>query len=669
MMTGSRLIAPEGFLSLSKGVTYHFLNSNGNRNRVRLLMFSDDGKALSTHLITLSRIEFEDALENGWVLEDGPSDKFPPWLASIEGVSVTHLEGRRKSVKESYDQKVNRRFMAIADLIARREEILADDNPDSLINAHAKGQRPQQNAARVRLWFYTYITFGHNKWALLPPLHRIGGWNREDPSRVRKLGRPSSKGKLHGYPADASMKEMILSGFLQFKSAHKTKNDIYNDIVIRKFGCVVVGDMVNKEYVHPDGKPFPSFNQFKYWIEELISPKALKRALKGEHKARAISGAEGSFAEKIINVNQSVEFDGYNISEKLTGLIEGSAVDSFCVVRAVCGLSGAVLGIGFSEGKENMDAYKMALFCMAVDKVKFGELFGAGINYGEWPSEGLSGGIVFDRGPGAGYDGEPSINWLKAFELTPVFSGQSKATVESSHPRDKKSLDQPTHFHSKFNFVEMSKREIYRAISDNHTSDAGRRMEEDMYLAGIKPTPFDIYNYWSCRGRDSSIGMQFDTAVKTFLKSCPANIRKDAVYFYGRKYRSQSLVATGIFDKVAMKGIIETSVFVLTMCVRHIWIEVNGILYELDFVRTASTPAGTVDISLRDLQEIHQVRRNVAAALRDERPAAQQYFKDRFKRDTGEDWDSGDRKLGRPSKGGAAQRDAADYDRFRGKAK
>ena len=446
-------------------------------------------------------------------------------------------------------------------------------------------------------------------------------------------------------------------------------NDIYNDIVTRKFGCVVVGDMVNKEYVHPDGKPFPSFNQFKYWIEELISPKALKRALKGEHKARAISGAEGSFAEKIINVNQSVEFDGYNISEKLTGLIEGSAVDSFCVVRAVCGLSGAILGVGFSEGKENMDAYKMALFCMAVDKVKFGELFGIGIKYGEWPSEGLSGGIVFDRGPGAGYGGEPSINWLKAFELTPVFSGQSKATVESSHPRDKKSLDQPTHFHSKFNFVEMSKREIYRAISDNHTSDAGRRMEEDMYLAGIKPTPFDIYNYWSCRGRDSSIGMQFDTAVKTFLKSCPANIRKDAVYFYGRKYRSQSLVATGIFDKVAVKGVIETSVFVLTMCVRHIWIEVNGILYELDFVRTASTPAGTVDISLRDLQEVHQVRRNVAAALRDERPAAQQYLKDRFKRDTGEDWDSGNRKLGRPSKGGAAQRDVADYDRFRGKAK
>ncbi|VVN98452.1 transposase [Pseudomonas fluorescens] len=669
MMTGSRLIAPEGYLCLSKGITYHFLNSNGKRNRVRLVMFSDRGKELSAHLITLTRIEFEEALENGWVLEDGPGDKFPPWLAPIDGVSVTHLEGRRHSVKESYDQKVNRRFMAICDLVARRDEILADDNPDSLINAHAKGQKPQQNAARVRLWFYTYITFGYNKWALMPPLHRIGGWNREDPSRTRKLGRPSPKGKLYGYPSDARMKEKILSGFLKFKSEYKTKNDIYNAIVIHEFGCIVLGDIDDKKYVHPDGKPFPSFNQIKYWIGQLISPKALRRALKGQHKARAMSGAEGSFAELIINVNQNVEFDGYNISEKLTGLIEESAVDSFCVVRAVCGLSGAVLGVGFAEGKENMDAYKMALFCMAIDKVKFGDLFGIEIKSGEWPSEGLSGGTVFDRGPGAGYESEPNINWLKAFELTPVFSGQSKATVEASHPRDKKSLGQPTHVHSKLNFVEMAKREILRAISDNRTSDAGRRMEEEMYMAGIKPTPFNIYNYWSCRGRDSSIGMQFDTAVRTFLKNCPAHIRKDAVYLYGRKYRSQSLVATGVFDRVAMNGVIETSVFVLTMCVRHIWIEVNGVLYELDFVRTASTPAGTVDISLRDLQEIDQLRRNAAAALRDERPAAQQHFKDRFKRNTGKDSDSGERKLGRPAKGGAAQRDGADYDRFRGKAK
>ncbi|MHC2146434.1 transposase [Pseudomonas sp. 210_17 TE3656] len=670
MMAGARIIAPEGFLNLSKDLTYHFLNSDGNRNRVRLVLFRDDDKELSAQLITLSMIEFEDALENGWLMEDGSGDTFPPWLEPIRGVAVSHLEGGRYSTKESYDQKVNRRFIAISDLVSRMEVLLASDNPDALINAHAKALRPQQNAARLRLWFYTYITFGHNKWALLPPLHRIGNWSREDPKRKTKLGRPSRKGKRSGYPCDATMKAMILSGFLRYKSTRKTQNQIYSDIVTREFGCVAANKSERlMEYQHPEGKPFPSFRQFKYWIGKLVSPKELRRALKGQHKTRAISGSEGTFAEKIINVNQKVEFDGYYISEKLSGLTEGSAVDSFCVVRAVCDLSGAVLGIGFSEGKENMDAYKMALFCMATDKVKYCELFGVEIKPGEWPSQGLTGGVVFDRGPGAGYQSDPNINWLKTFELTPVYSGQSKATVESSHPRDKKSLDQPTHFHSKLNFVEMCKREIIRAISDNHTSDAGRRMDEEMLLAGIKPTPHEIYNYWTARGRDSSRGVQFETAVSTFLTRRPATIRRDAVYFYGRKYRSSELAGTGVFDRVARNGVIETTAFVLTMCVRHIWIEVNGVLFELDFVRAASLPTGAADISLRDLQEFDQMRRDGAAALREERPALQQHFKDRFKRSTGEDWDSGESKLGKPSKGGAAQRDLADYNRFRGNAK
>ncbi|MNF98130.1 hypothetical protein D3C84_809820 [compost metagenome] len=105
------------------------------------------------------------------------------------------------------------------------------------------------------------------------------------------------------------------------------------------------------------------------------------------------------------------------------------------------------------------------------------------------------------------------------------------------------------------------------------------------------------------------------------------------------------------------------------MCVRHIWIEVKGMLYELDFVRTARTSSGTKDISLRDLQEIDQMRRDTAADLRNEKPAHEQHFDDRFKANTGEDWNAGERKIGRPSKGGAALRDTADYNRFRGATK
>ncbi|PHN23046.1 transposase [Pseudomonas sp. ICMP 561] len=314
-----------------------------------------------------------------------------------------------------------------------------------------------------------------------------------------------------------------------------------------------------------------------------------------------------------------------------------------------------------------MKAYEMCLFSMACDKVKYCELFGKTIKPGQWPSIGLARGLVFDRGPGATYDVEAQINWLGTFENTPVFSGQSKASVEASHPRDKKTLDQPTYFHSKLNFAEMASREITQVLVDNRTSDASSRLDEELILARVKPTPLAIFNYWDIRGRNSAHHMHFDTGIRTFLDERPAVIRRDAVYFYGRKYRSPSLIATGVFDRVAKDGVISTTVFTLTMCVRHIWVEVYGELYELDFLRTQRTPGGSIDISLRDLQVIDQMRREGAAALRDEIPAAQQYFWDIYKQQTGEDAFAGKRKKGRPPKNAAAQRDSADHDRFQGK--
>lgn len=669
MITGAPLTLPEGFLHLSKGITYYFLINDPGRNRVRLIEFTDNGKALKPLLVKLTAVEFEEALEAGLIREEGASAKSPPWLEPIQGVAVPQLENRRVSSKESYDQKVNRRFLAIAELVPRIREILASDNPDAIINAHAKAQTPQQNAARLRLWFYTYITFGQNKWALMPPLHRIGGWDREGTTRTRKLGRPSPRGKRAGYRCDAKMKEKIRSGFIKYKSPYKTWNTIYREVLTKEFGCISTEKNLDFAFRHPDGCPFPSFPQFKYWIERSFSSRMRSLAVRGEHKTRALFANEGSFSERLYNVNQSVEFDGYNISEKLTGLIEGSAVDSFCVVRAVCALSGMIVGIGFSEGAENMEAYKNCLYSMAVDKVKYCELFGVVISPDQWPCEGLSGGIVFDRGPGATFEADAQINWLGTLENTPVFSGQSKASIESSHPRDKKTLDQPTFFHSKLNFVSMARREIYQVLEDNLSSNAGGRMEECMYTAGVKPTPLGVWNYWSGRGRNSSIGMPFDTAIRTFLSKHSAVIRQDALYFYGRKYRSYDLVATGVFDRVARRGVIPVQVYALSMCVRHIWVEVEGTLFELDMVRSQRTVQGDIDISLRDLQEIDRLRHESLGTGREERPAVHQYVRDKFKQETGEDWDAGERKLGRVSKSGSVQRDRADYNRFRGKAK
>lgn len=161
---------------------------------------------------------------------------------------------------------------------------------------------------------------------------------------------------------------------------------------------------------------------------------------------------------------------------------------------------------------------------------------------------------------------------------------------------------------------------------DNRGSDASGRLDDELVLAGVMPTHLAIFNYWDQRGRHSADSMQFHTTIREFLAVRLAAIRNDAVYFYGRIYRSAELVATAVFDRVAKEGVITTNAYMITMCVRHIWIEVNGRLYELDFIRSQRTLEGTVDISLGDLQLYDQVRCKGNAAFYDEIPAVRQFL-------------------------------------------
>lgn len=674
MITGSKLAAPEGFRGLPKDNEYFFLASDGMANRVRLVFFDDEGT--TARLITLSRPEFEYALINGDLVETG-RESAPPWLREINGVSIDHLEQTRVRPKESYDQKVNKRYLAIAELVVRAEEILASDNPEAVINAHAKDQSPVQNAARLRLWFFTYLVFGRTKWSLMPKLRSIGTGEREQSKDGKVLGRPPIDGRKCRFPATVEMKASILEGFTKYNDSNKTDIEIYGEVVIRQFGCRTMKNAKgNVQFYHPEGKPFPTWGQYNYWLGIMLGGKSYNKARRGPSGARAKAGFIGSFSDELLNVNQLVEFDGYYPKEKISGMLEGAASDAGCIVRGVCPLSSEVVALGFSEHKENMEGYRMALFCAAVGGVKYASLFGLTIKEDEWPSIGLPQNVVFDRGPGStmgvpvrseAVPREEMMDWLSRIELTPTHSGQSKASVESSHPRTKSNNDQPTHFHSALNFVELCKRHILQVVYENKKSNAADKMIDDMKRVGFKPSPNNIFRYYDSVGRNSATNVSFEYAVRKFLTPHPALIKRGGVYFYGRKYNSPKLIETQVFDRIATNGQIRVTAYVMVMCVRHIWMELEGILYELDFVRPASVHPDSVDISLSDLQTLDANLIRGGAQQREEQAALTQERNNRFFEATGKSWGSGTRKLGRPAKGDAAERDNADYKRTMGK--
>ncbi|KPB91009.1 Transposase [Pseudomonas syringae pv. maculicola] len=658
MILGSAIRAPNGFGPLSSESIVYFLTSDGIRNRSRVVVFDDYGK--QAHIVTFTRLEFEDAIRSGLLVEDFNHDWYPPWLQRTNGISQQHLESERVAPRESYDAKLNRRFAAIAHLVARAPAILSDENLESLISQHAKDQAPQQNSTRLKLWFLAYMIFGQDKRALMPRLHQIGHWDRSSKTEKR-LGRRGKRAPDGGYPVTEDMKSKILSGFSKHNSPEKSENTIYRKILVDTFGCIVIEGSTGLEFWHPHGQPFPSFDQFKYWIIEQTTARDRTRARLGPSKARSLAGFIGRFSDSLCNVNQLVEFDGFYPSAKLSGVTEGSAQDSFCVVRGTCVKSGAVVALGFARGHETMEAYRMALFCMAIGKEKFAELFGVTLKAGDWSSVGLSKAFVFDRGPAAAMNCEDAIDWLSRLELTPTHSGQSKASVESSHPREKQSGDQPTHFQSNFNFVMAARAEIYRAIEDNRISDASGRMTEEDWLEGFAPSPNNIFKRYDSLGRNSAVNMPFEKAVRVFLTPYPVSIRRDGVYLYSRRYNSQSVSDTGVFDRIARNGVIEIQAYVLTMCVRHIWIELDGELHELSMVLSAGVEPDSSDITLDDLALINEARLQAQSLLRVQKMAVPEELDQRFQQDTGQLRHSGTRKLGRPKKDAASKRDEEDF--------
>lgn len=195
MMAGSRLTAPEGCGELVKGHDYYFLISDESCNRVRIVEFDEKGS--SAKLLTMTRMRFEAALEDGEIVEIGSHDH-PPWLAAAAGIETKWRESRRVSAKLSYEEMVDQRLMSIAELIPKRAEILASETPEAIINAHARAAKPRLHPARTRLWFFTYLVFGQTKWALLPCFDRCGRSARK--KIIKKWVALQAMGRIMGIP-------------------------------------------------------------------------------------------------------------------------------------------------------------------------------------------------------------------------------------------------------------------------------------------------------------------------------------------------------------------------------------------------------------------------------------------------------------------------------------
>jgi len=677
---GTPLAVPQGYKSLVAGETYYFLRNSPKTNLVTLIRFvlrpskevNYRGAMKPKRTVTppplpiierMPRDLFESGV--GRHIKPGERKTLPPWLEELSGLDFDSIDSDRREPVKTHVDRIDNKLLVISPLVQRAEEIIDSDNLESLINQHARALKPKQNETRVRLWLFTYLVFGRNRNSLFYPIHKIGQWDRKTNVSDVKRGAPGELGKLYGHNTTQELFDKIIASYVAEQRLGRTESEIYVAAMRKHFGCKTREITVDQEKLlgiyHPNGEPFPQEGAYFYHVKCHFDLATVRRARLGRNRIRAKTDPiKGNFTESTWNLMQVVEADGYRVSELPRGYVEGSDLPPLVVITKRDTASGKKTGIGFSQGSETGSAYRMATFCEAIGLEAFARLFGLKIRSS---GKGLSPTQITDRGPGSTSTAVPRDSSLLPIvrEITPAYSGVSKALVETSNPKTLTNDEAPSFVRSELTVVQLIRREIFRLAEFNARTNVSSRIDPSLEHLVTNLSPNGIWDALDSVGRNDAIDVEFADAVRACLEKLPAKLTRAGVELAGRNYYSKLHEFQPALESVGGARELPVKVYVLTGCIRHIWFEWDCHLIELD-VRYPVPVANEVKyMSLEEALEYHEhVQGRERRFLRHTRAVSLQIADD-YEAQTGLKWQSGQRIAGRPKRGSVtARREAAE---------
>lgn len=642
MQAGTALEAPQGYVALEPSLTYYFLRNNRVTGLAQIVLFTFCGRWLA-HLHSMPRAEFEDALINSLIVPVASPQGPPPFLTGAKGRNLVSHDLQRVNAKKLHAERKEDRILKIAPLIEDIESILSAANPEREINKYANTHG--FNAQRMRFWFFSYACFGADSDVLFPHYFNCGHWERLDRTAGVKWGRKSnSRGALGGARLSREDIDKIVSSYLRHRAPGRPLTVIYAQAIHKDFNAAIHIDeqLGQNRLVSADGAPLPTYDQYRYQLRKELGVEAIQLARWGDTRHRRTKAAhQGTFTESVSNLLERVEADAYYCEDRPLSYQGNGSLRSLVVTRLTDSTSGMRLGIGFAFGKEDSQSYHSALFCAAIPKKKFCQLFGLEISEADWPSQGLPLHYITDRGPGVkrernhdARDGEGLI----IRELTPSGQGQSKALVESAQRRTTK-LEGPTRApQSTLTVIEMVVREIERLILENRTSDVSSRLTPEMIQHDTFPSPNGVWNFLDSRARNDSHHVSFDDAVRRFLTEIEVSINRSGVWLKGQRYDSPALRQNGILDRTSSIGAQRMRAYLFPFSVRYIWVEVAHELIEVEAKLNLNDDKSQLVRPYEALTEEDQKRKQLRSEHKQHKTAVQVEHLARFDSRTGKDW-------------------------------
>lgn len=641
MHIGIQLLAPNGFGSLVADQTYYLLCNRPDLSAMTIAWFCKAKSDWRVHLVRIPKDEVAKALQDGRLTVSQTQASLPPWLQDCEGISIDSLESNRRSNAKTYRERAQERLGIINPLLTDEFEREFDGalRPEKLFKRRLRDIYPTSNGSadnsdgperqakpktvnhlRAYLWYCTFRLFGKELHSLLPAYNGIGCWERcERNADDKPLGRPPKRKGAAIVHSSIGLAKPIQDSYAKYCGLGVSMVTIHSRALTSEFGCKyeTLPDGEKRPF-HPENLPFPSYQQFRYRVLKHFGLDTVQKNRIGEARFRSRRASPiGSFSQDSANYLETAEADVYQIPERPRQLLTGEAGPPLMVCRIVDMATANIVGVGFGSGSETAEAYRLAKFCSVVPRQVMGRLFGIKLDDEIWPGRGLPSREIVDRGPGA----SPTANGnggttSPSRELAPSWSGQSKATVEASHPRNVSIEGEPTYTISKLNACQMAVRELLRTPAENERKDATGRLTPEMLAAGVAGNPKAITKYLLANLRTSAIPMSTEAAIRQYLRPADFELKPDGLWLDVLRFSHGHLHEHGLPTRVASghRTIVKGYIYPLSLYLA--WVEIDGKLHEVEpQLRIRDDPEQLL-ISLADLEQVGAHLRDARAKQR-----------------------------------------------------
>lgn len=658
MRIGEQFHAPEGAGGLKKGIRYYV--ARPREDDILIVWFERQKTAWRVYCMWVGRDLLMHAMNDHppSVVRCEQQLSVPPWLEKESGLNYDELEEYRTwPRKESYRAQATRRLLEITPAIETEGEILFSDNPLSEIVRRCAKAGSRTHPHRLQVWFFAYILHGHDLWSLKRPAGGVGLWNRrEEPHRSKKLGRPSLSGRSYGWPS-AMMREEIIAAYQKYGGLGVYMRRIHAIALERVFKCVIIKDASGQDVIaQPQNKPFPSYGQFRYVVIQHYGLQAVQRALYGDARIRRSAAFdEGVYSGQYANLLESFEIDAYVVEDRPKSYLNGDTMPALYVVIGKCPHSKSVVGVGVSLGSEKKQAYRSMLLCAALPKSVMARIYGMGNTIDDWEMVGLPPQIVSDRGPAGsdklirGSEDQPVVK-----TETPSYDGQSKPFVESGNPRSVKIEGAPSYVQSDLTVAQMVKREILRAVCMNESTSISDRLSNEDVIEfrrrGWSATPKNLWKLRTEQLRVSGHCLSVEQAVRRFAEPCEVEVDRRGVKFRKNWYSSKMFRETKVMGQLADGGVLKLRAYIVPISARIIWVEVKGVLIELEPIRLSRIDMTEFELPLFEQDLYVEERRRLESDTRIAAEAASLRARTDFVEVTGKTWSEGERRRGGPKR-------------------